>query len=654
MISKGIKWYKNYKYNKFVDETVLVQKNEKIKLTEEEKNQDWNNDGISNKEALDLNLNISVSDSDGDGLSDSDEINIYKSNPLRYSTSGDIYSDGYKIKFSYNIDMKYETYKTLDTTNSKLKLEANDAYDLNAYYKEYAGTIPSGYYLGVQPFRVFSFDGEVNLEIENPNDFEVVSYNTVERKAKKIKSRVENEYLVFEIKDDNPILVVYKEKVLKKMDANVQSMINSKYKNNVAREYYILAYPLLNVLKAVPVYVMEVNNAKAGMDSDYDLVDRLNSRAQGVFTIQHSYINTISVNIMDEFLGKIVGEASSYLGEENKGFINIAIMYKHVYSDNELYEFLYGVFDESNDGTNTDSNSQNDDSLTENSQNEDGIDNISLQKEYDKKYSNMNCEFCADSGFKVNVNAFPFENLSTTIGPNGVCAGFSYLTTGVYNNFSIPRKKEGIYDLTASIYDTIWNKRLYQQSLGKELSLYADNVASNHNKLNSQKLEKPDSEIVKALEHYYQEFNDDIRMSKVNWAFNNAREVQTFIDDKTIDNLVSQFRSGKIVSVVLLGDGQHAINAYKIAEDVYDPDILYIKAYDNNLPNDKFWNKDYTKQVKQDVTITLKRVYEDNWTGTKVKYVYNYAPIAGTNYKYSSFNGGLDSILFIDEYGNVL
>lgn len=680
-ISKGIDWYKNNKFNKFIEENVLVQKNEKIKLTETEKNEDWNNDGISNKDALDLNLNISVLDSDGDGLNDADEINIFKSNPLRYSTSGDIYSDGYKVKNGYDINVKYDTFRTIETSNKNLQLEGNDAYDMNAYYKEYTGTIPSGYYLGHQPFKVFSFNGEANLTMDDPNNYEVVSYDTVNKKVRNIKSRVEENNLVFEIKDDNPILVVYKEKILKNMEAEIQSSINSKYKNNVSRQYYVLAFPLLTALTKYPVHIYEVNNAKVGDDPDQVLVNKLNSMAQGEFTVKHAYINTVGIKVFDGFLNKIVNSASSQLDAESKNFINIAIMYKHVYSDDELYEFLYGIFSDSNNVSTDDSvidnndvvepdsspviennqdsdqnnNQENNSVVEDNTTQEEVIDNLALQEEYNKKYANMNCTYCGDSGFRVNVNSFAFENLSTTVSPGGVCAGFAYITTGVYNNFPIPRMVNGKYDLTDPIYYNIWNKTLYRQNLGEELHLYSDNVYANHHKLDSSKLEKPDSEIVKALEYYYQEVNDDLRMDKFGWAYNNSFEKQTFIESDTVDKLVSTFKSGKIVSVMLLdSNGQHAINAYKIAEDSEDPDVLYIKAYDNNLPNDKFWNREYTKQIKRDVTITLKRVYEDTWSGTKVKYVYNYDPMPGSSYVYSSFNGGLSGILFVDENGKIL
>ena len=113
-VIKGISWYKEYQFNKFIEDTLLVDDSFKAELSEEEKNEDWNNDGITNGEAEKLGLNVTVLDSDGDGISDYDEINVHNSDPLKYSTMDDIYSDGYKLKNGKDILTKYETFEILD------------------------------------------------------------------------------------------------------------------------------------------------------------------------------------------------------------------------------------------------------------------------------------------------------------------------------------------------------------------------------------------------------------------------------------------------------------------------------------------------------------------------------------------------------------
>ena len=632
-IIKLVGWYREYSYNKFVEESLLVDNDVDFDLTDEERSQDWNNDGISNEKAEELGLNIVASDSDGDGLSDADEINIYKTNPFKYSSTGDIYSDGYKVALGYDLTKTYETFAILDTDNPALKVEIDDAHDMEYYYKDYTGLIPEGYYLGFQPFRLFSFEGEVDVNLDNPNNYKVISYDIITGDVSNISSRVEDDDLVFTISNNNPILIVYKESVLKNMNTDALANINLKYTNDVKKEYYVISFPLVTFLFNHPVYVLSVDNSIVKSSSDEVLQEEINTKANGKFKIEHYYTNDTGIQIIQSMLGDLSKQIYNNVGEENKSFIDYVVSYRKVSSKNELYSYLFGEYgDDSTEDTESES------------------DNL-----VDDKYSNMSCTYCADSGFDVGVNAFSFQNLSTEVSSGGVCAGFGYITTNIYNNGSMPKSISNSYDMSGNSYNLIWNKQLYNYDVtDDELALYNDNIRANENKLNSSTMSSPDNEVVKALEYYWKKYNDETRMAKFNWAWNNSMDTYTYIDASTVDNLVKQFAAGKIVTVSLLkSDSQHAINAYKITEDVNDPDILYIKAYDNNFPNDMFWSSDSSNKVKYDVTITLKRVYEKTWYGTKVKYEYVYNPIYSSSYIYSTVST-MGGILFVDENNHVL
>lgn len=52
-------------------------------------------------------LPFNDSDTDRDGLTDQEEIEIYGSDPLKMSTSGDAIPDGYKVKHGYNVSSKF-------------------------------------------------------------------------------------------------------------------------------------------------------------------------------------------------------------------------------------------------------------------------------------------------------------------------------------------------------------------------------------------------------------------------------------------------------------------------------------------------------------------------------------------------------------------
>lgn len=632
-IVKGISWYKEYQFNKFIEKTILVDDSFKAELTEQEKSEDWNNDGITNGDAEKVGLNVTVLDSDGDGISDYDEINVYNSDPLKYSTMDDIYSDGYKLKNGKDILTKYETFDILDTVNPFIKVEIDDAHDMSYVYKDYDGIIPDGYYLGFQPFRMFSFVGEVDIEFDNPNKYEVISFDLITYEVKKLKSKVDNQSLVFKITDDNPIMVVYKQSVIKSMGESTLSSMEDDFKNEVRKDYHVISFPFMTSLFNFPIYVLEADNTilKGGTDEEFQ--SDFNEKAEGKFKISHHYTNYSGIKFIKTILGGLTSKISKNVGEENKSFVNYIVTYNRVSSDSELYDYLLGVysFDESDEPI------------------------YDTTDPYSEKYNNLKCEMCADSGFKVDVNAFRFENLSTKVSSGGVCAGFSYITTNIYNGGRMPRTVVGEYDMRSSEYEPIWNKQLYSfEPTDEGLKTYSD-LKKTNDKLDSLSMSSPDNEVVKALEYYWKDYNAATRVSTLNWHWNHSFEKHTFVDESTIKNVVNQLKSGKIVSVSLLkSNAGHAINVYKIVEDKDNPDVLYLKAYDNNFPNDMFWSANSSGKVKYDVTIVLKKVYENTLFGEKVKYSYEYNPINSSSYNYGTYNKTFDGIYFYDENNRAL
>ena len=51
------------------------------------------------------------SDSDHDGLTDKEEIEVYNTDPLKSSTAGDLYTDGYKVTHNMDVKKSYEMKK---------------------------------------------------------------------------------------------------------------------------------------------------------------------------------------------------------------------------------------------------------------------------------------------------------------------------------------------------------------------------------------------------------------------------------------------------------------------------------------------------------------------------------------------------------------
>ena len=211
--------YNKKKFDEYVANNILVFPLEEIKLTQEELKEDSNSDGISNEDKIKLGLDILSDDTDGDGLSDFDEK-------------------------GYDINKNYGDSATIKTQNENITLTIDDAIDIEAYYKEYNGSIPSEYTLAMQPFRVYSFTGQIEVKIENPDYYEVISYDNINKKTTNIKSQINQNAIIFNISNDNPILIVYKNNLLDKLETTINSKINLK--NNVDSEYILIAMPVFS------------------------------------------------------------------------------------------------------------------------------------------------------------------------------------------------------------------------------------------------------------------------------------------------------------------------------------------------------------------------------------------------------------------------
>ena len=78
------------------------------------------------------------SDSDHDGLSDKEEIEVYGTDPLKSSTAGDLYTDGYKVANDMNPEKSYKMNKQTFHNNNceEVVLSADDAVSLNAVVED--------------------------------------------------------------------------------------------------------------------------------------------------------------------------------------------------------------------------------------------------------------------------------------------------------------------------------------------------------------------------------------------------------------------------------------------------------------------------------------------------------------------------------------
>ncbi|HIT21473.1 MAG TPA: hypothetical protein IAB56_00685 [Candidatus Scybalousia intestinigallinarum] len=161
------------------DEPIVETYSGDLEFTDEEKQQDLDDDGLSTSQELELGTNPIFKDTDGDGLTDGEEVNIYHSDPLKYSTSGDDISDYLKVKKGLDIhsvysekDMQFET----KTVKSTVKLIPSDlASEIDGTFKEYSKDTRVGAI--ERTFSVYSFIGKIEYKVEEKNAILLVEYN---------------------------------------------------------------------------------------------------------------------------------------------------------------------------------------------------------------------------------------------------------------------------------------------------------------------------------------------------------------------------------------------------------------------------------------------------------------------------------------------
>ena len=108
------------------------------------------------------------SDSDGDGLTDKEEIEVYGSDPLKKSTSGDLYDDGYKVNHNMNLTQVYEfegEQEFKGNSCDEIVLSATTVKDFNAVVKNITGSDSSVGGKVIAEYRIYNYSGQLSIKL---------------------------------------------------------------------------------------------------------------------------------------------------------------------------------------------------------------------------------------------------------------------------------------------------------------------------------------------------------------------------------------------------------------------------------------------------------------------------------------------------------
>lgn len=174
-----------------------------FKLTDENKSQDSDGDGLTNEKEVELGTDPMVEDTDLDGLTDGDEVNKHKSDPLKFSTSGDDISDSIKVKLKLDLETKYSEddieIENIEA-NSKVTLIPDDIESYaNGKFEEYY--VDTNTNSTEKIFSVFGFVGDIEYQVSATKN--IILLTDYEGKYE--------EYDKYEVEDGKLVITIDKE-----------------------------------------------------------------------------------------------------------------------------------------------------------------------------------------------------------------------------------------------------------------------------------------------------------------------------------------------------------------------------------------------------------------------------------------------------------
>ena len=493
------------------------------------------------------------SDSDNDGLTDWDEVNVYGSNPLMISTSGDLYPDSYKVEHNMDLFSYYE-YKG----------------DVVSIYNDFPGfvltnpTTPIGVYCGIKDFK-----GNA------PKDFEVYQYLYVYNldgtlsfdfsKNEGLKDVTDFDIAVVEVMGRQPQFYKYKVK---------NGIVDLKKDFTSDTDYYIFIGKCTSLYSRMCAFFhTSVSCDKGYTEMMPALYYHSNSNAIILGSPILSYVGKsfkiyCAIGISDERKDSILNYSKSVFGEEcvtdNNKYIKELPRAKLEGNSYLLEEFLSKfLYDSLNDKLPW---YQYIFCYS--------IYNDNIQRE-SQLANNSKIEFLSD------IDELPFKNFASDYA-NGNCAGISHLTSYLFNNGTIP--ESGNYSISGFDEVSWYIKEEGNDTLfDRGLSDYKDNmfvsVHSNSKDIVNQNLSLGEEEFLAMIACFRAEGNDVAEID------NHAKRGRiTHYDYALVKKMIEYLDNGKILDVYfILDDGSgHSVNVYDYYYD--NSDCVCFLVYDSNFP----------------------------------------------------------------------
>lgn len=556
------------------------------------------------------------SDTDGDGLTDKEEIEVYGSDPLKSSTSGDLYTDAYKVAngmdlntyYEYNgdIEFKYNEYPEIIFTATKESdlwavatksmIDTVDGYTVYASYYIYN-------YSGVLSIDVSDIVNSNNIKA---GDITVLTCQWYRSDINTLKYTVNGNIITlkdeFAEGDDKVIILAKKKSIFSSFTGAKSTTLSEQELTADGGVFSSFIFASWWGVKPTIYYVPSGNDEydKENMDAlIYEAAYMVNANRDDGKGMQITY---------DDI--KIVTQTQLELKLKEYAVIPWAV--KAQPSDDPIAIGQYCSLD---------------------------------------MITGVNRHGVATEQFYVGTDSLPFENFGSEVSLGGNCSGIAHLTSLLYNTGTAPTS--GSYQETEIGNDYItWN--ISGDSENRTLTdsgLYdykTSTFVSEHSDANgilNVNLTDGEQQFVNMIGAYWAETNDILDTDKYAKVWGKSNYSWSLIE-----GMMDFLDSGKILDASFLIDetSGHTINIVSYKIDEKDSNIVEFEVYDNNFPAN-VWGK---KPINN--TLYVQRVsstydHEDTFN-------YYYYPIDGCTYYFSSRKATCDTYAMIvyDENWNIL
>ena len=579
------------------------------------------------------------SDTDHDGLTDKEEIEVYGSDPLKPSTSGDLYSDKYKVEHGMDLNKSYEYDEEMEFPNlecPEVSVVPSDPTDFSVVVKDCTQKYDLSTY-GVEEvykgYSIYNYSGRVKvdlgkaLENSNADIDDVKAYWTEgpylisgaselrELGYSKSGNIVE---LDLDFEDDGWYLVFFAEKkgfsvgaafdgLIEKLGIDMNGISISKKtstKSNKGKVDAMMWGPTL--LQYITKKGMHVEYVAGNSERETDAIrNKLKERffpESGIESSTVKEVSQIELELRRRAFDMVIPFCKVVRSElEGEQQIGLSWLIPRIF-------FIYENYEE----------------------------DFNMDEEIKKE---------GKAGFDKYVDEFPFTNFGSYINGGGNCAGITHFVCQLYNDGKVQTK--GSYEIGVDGNEVSWDISKDEENstlLDAGIFDYKDAGFVGNDGMLKDELSASEDEFVKMIGCYWAEGNEHANLGE------HILEDGEYDDYKLVKKMMKQLDKGKVLDMYFKfadGHGGHAVNVYGYEKD---GDDVRFYIYDSNFPQDERDGYDLGEGC-----VFITRREGDGESADTFEYMYQ--PVEGNVAYMATSEKGMSkthAIVVMDEDWNVL